>query len=158
WLFFTNGQYGEYCPPQFTLSPLCEESGSILHMLCRKGTNNQVEQVKHKDGVYKPQLNTLLLEVSSQGKQPSCIPAQHGGDGWKMEDSGQETAAPLPKEKKEEKIYEKQCSEQNQLTGELKNCSGLPCADINVLLDSDDCQEKEVSSRCGKTLQGESGL
>ncbi|KAG8148128.1 hypothetical protein E2320_022527, partial [Naja naja] len=88
----------------------------------------------------------LRLEVSSQGKQPSCIPAQHGGDGWKMEDSGQETAAPLPKEKKEEKIYEKQCSEQNQLTGELKNCSGLPCADINVLLDPDDCHEKEVCS------------
>ncbi|XP_026549620.1 zinc finger protein 239-like, partial [Notechis scutatus] len=43
----------------------------------------------------------LRLEVSSQGKRPSSTPAQHGGDGWEMEDSGQEVAAPLPKDKKE---------------------------------------------------------
>uniref|UniRef100_A0A8C6VD91 Zinc finger protein OZF-like n=1 Tax=Naja naja TaxID=35670 RepID=A0A8C6VD91_NAJNA len=60
--------------------------------------------------------------------------------------------------KKEEKMYGKQSSEQNQLTGELENCSGLPCPDTNVLLDTYDCHEKEVCSRCGKTLCDESGL
>ncbi|KAG8127336.1 hypothetical protein E2320_014258 [Naja naja] len=67
------------------------------------------------------------------------------GDGWEMEDSGQEAAAPLPKDKKEvvQKMYGKQSLEENQLTGELENCSGLPCPDINVLLDTDDCQEKQ---------------
>ncbi|KAG8127340.1 putative Tigger transposable element derived 6-like protein, partial [Naja naja] len=79
-------------------------------------------------------------------------------DRWEMEESSQDAAAPLPKDKKEEKMYGKQSSEQNQLTGELENCSGLPCPDTNVLLDTDDCPEKEVCSRCGKTLCDESGL
>ncbi|XP_034277720.1 zinc finger protein 57-like isoform X2 [Pantherophis guttatus] len=66
------------------------------------------------------------------------------GDGWEMEDSGQEAAASLPKDKKEvaEKIYGKQSSEESQLTVELENCSGLPCPDPNVLLDTDDCEKK----------------
>ncbi|KAG8127335.1 hypothetical protein E2320_014259, partial [Naja naja] len=79
---------------------------------------------------------------------------------WRMEDSGQEAAASLPKDKKEvaEKMYGKQSLEKNQLMGELENCSSLLCAHINLLLDTDDCQEKQVCSRCEKTVCDESGL
>ncbi|XP_058017511.1 zinc finger protein 669-like [Ahaetulla prasina] len=82
------------------------------------------------------------------------------GDGWEMKDSGQEATVHFPKEKKEvgEKMYGKQSLEENQLRVELENCTSLPSADTNVLLDTDDCQEKEVCSRCGKTLRDGSGL
>ncbi|KAG8127337.1 hypothetical protein E2320_014265, partial [Naja naja] len=80
------------------------------------------------------------------------------GDGWEMEDSGQEAATPLPKGKKEEKTYGKQSSEQNHLRGELENWSGLPSPETSVLLDTDDSHEKEVCPRCGKRLRNESGL
>ncbi|XP_032064327.1 zinc finger protein 345-like [Thamnophis elegans] len=79
------------------------------------------------------------------------------GDGWEMEDSGQE--APLPKEKREvaEKMDGKQSCEENLLTVELENYTSFSCADTNVLLNADDCQEKEVCSRCGK-IRDESGF
>ncbi|XP_032064315.1 zinc finger protein 70-like [Thamnophis elegans] len=82
------------------------------------------------------------------------------GDGWEMADSGQEAVVAFPKEKKEvaEKMDGKQSCEENLLMVELENCSGLPCADTNVLLNTDDCQEKEVCPRCGKTLRDGSEL
>ncbi|KAM6473917.1 zinc finger protein 442-like [Liasis olivaceus] len=68
------------------------------------------------------------------------------GDGWEMEDSGQEAAAPLPKGGKEvaKRMFGKQRPEQNQLKGELGKCSTFLCADINIFLAKEDHQEKGV--------------
>ncbi|KAM6469587.1 uncharacterized protein PHA67_013757 isoform 2-T4 [Liasis olivaceus] len=82
------------------------------------------------------------------------------GDGWEMEGSGQEAAAPLPKGGKEvvERMFGKQRPEEIQLKGGLGKCSTFQCADISVFLAKDDHQEKGLYPGCGKILRDESGL
>ncbi|KAM6472005.1 uncharacterized protein PHA67_003170 isoform 3-T4 [Liasis olivaceus] len=86
--------------------------------------------------------------------------ASLAGDGWEMEGSGQEAAAPLPKGGKEvaERKLGKRRPEENQLKGELGKCSTFQCADISVFLAKDDPKEKGVCPGCGKILRDESGL
>ncbi|KAM6472022.1 zinc finger protein with KRAB and SCAN domains 7-like isoform 6-T6 [Liasis olivaceus] len=90
----------------------------------------------------------------------NCRTVASLGDGWEMEDSGQEAAAPLTKGGKEvvERMFGKQRPEEIQLKGGLGKCSTFQCADIRVFLAKEDHQEKGAYTGRRKILRDESGL